>query len=402
MKKYILFIFIFTLNLSATTLISSKNLETLNSFNIEDNFIDDRYTQRIYHYYLTHQKQKFLNMLNNGYDYIPLIKNQIQKANIPNNLIFVAMAESYFSSKARSNKKAIGLWQFMPKTAKRFNLKINKYIDERKDPIKSTVAALKYLSNLKSRLGKWYLAIMAYNCGEARVIEGITRAKLDKYCMHHKCKHNKTFHKYRQIIYNYQYRHGSFRSLYRVYKRVNRLEKTLTLKELLRYQRGLKRQYLPKETRLYIRKIVAMNFLLNSNQFVQYQNHNLLNRGIISSLVKVDVPSGTSLKYIANLLHINYRKLRSRNMHLRYPFTPPNEDSYIYIPYDKLALFKLTFNSTNIRKKIVYRVKKGDSLKVIAQKFHTTHTQIKKFNHLKTNTIYVNQKLIIPLYITSK
>jgi len=400
--KYIIFIFILITTLSANILISSKNLKTLNLLNIENSFINDRNTQKIYHYYLKHKKEKFLIMLKNSYPYIPLIKNEIQKAHIPNNLIFVAMAESFFSSKAKSNKKAIGLWQFMPKTAKRFNLKINKYIDERKDPIKSTVAALTYLTNLKQKLGKWYLAIMAYNCGEGRIIEGITRAKLDKYCKVHKCRNNKTFHKYRKIITNYQYHNGRFTSLYKVYNEINKLEKSLTLKEILRYQKGLKRQYLPKETRLYIRKIIAMNFLLNSNKFIKYQNHNLLNRGILSNLIRINVPPRTSLKYIANLLNMKYKTLRNQNMHLRYPFTPPNENSYIYIPYAKLALFKLTFNPKNIKRKIVYKVKKGDSLRRIGKKFHISHNKIKELNHLKTNMIYVNQKLVIPLYISSK
>jgi len=397
MRFLIIFIFIKLFAIS-TDSISSKNIEVLNSLDIETNFIKDKYTNVLYNSYIKRKKRYFLNVLENGYSYIPLIKNEIKKAQIPSNLVFVAMAESYFSSKAKSNKKAIGLWQFIPATARHFGLKIDEYVDERKDPIKSTIAAIKYLSYLKKKTGKWYLAIMAYNCGEARVIEAITRAKLDKYCQTHKCKKDNKIKKLRKIIKNYQYYNGSFASLYRVYTKVNKLyPKDLTLQDLLVFQPKLKRQYLPKETRKYIRKIVAMNFLLNSNEFVKYQNHYLLNRGNVANLVKVNVPAGTSLGYIAKLLHLDYKTLRNHNMHLKYGFTPPNEDSYIYIPYEKLADFKINFTNTKIAKKIIYKVKKGDTLAAIARKFGIKYKIIKDFNHLHSNILRINQKLVIPI-----
>jgi membrane-bound lytic murein transglycosylase D len=400
MKK-IIFLILTVASLYATVTtntVSSKNLKILNSFNIESDFIEDKTTNQLYNSYLKRKKRYFLNVLENGYSYIPLIKSEIKKANIPTNLVFVSMAESYFSTRARSDKKASGLWQFIPSTARHFGLEINDYVDERRDPIKSTIAAIKYLSYLKHKTGKWYLAIMAYNCGEARIIEAITRAKLDKYCSIHKCKKDEKIKKYRKIIKKYQYFNGTFASLYRVYEKVNKLyPKDLTLQELLKVQPRLQRQYLPKETRKYIRKIIAMSFLLNSTQFVRYQNHYLLNRGNVANLVKVDVPAGTSLGYIAKLLHLDYKTLRTNNMHLKYGFTPPKEDSYIYIPYEKLADFRLNFTNKRVAKKIIYKVKKGDTLASIARKFKIKYKVIKDFNHLHTNLLRINQKLVIPI-----
>jgi len=399
MKK-IFFLFLIPIYLFSITTdnISSQNLIVLNSLNIETDFIHDKDTIKLYNSYLKKRKRYFLNVLENGYGYISLIKNEIKKANIPPNLVFVAMAESQFSSRAYSNKKAVGIWQFIPQTAKKFGLKINDYVDERKDPIKSTIAAIKYLSYLKKKTGKWYLAIMAYNCGEARIIEAITRAKLDKYCQTHQCKHNKTILGYRKTIRLYTISRAKFSALYRVYKKVNKLyPNALTLSDLLKVQPKLKRQYLPKETRKYIRKIVAMNYLLNSQKFVQYQNHYLLNRGNVANLVKVDVPAGTSLISISHLIHVDYRYLRNLNMHLKYGFTPPNEDSYIYIPYQKLALFKTKFKNKRVAKKIIYRVKKGDSLLSIAKMFGIKYKVIKDFNHLTSNLLRINQKLVIPV-----
>jgi len=399
MKKYLIIVlFITNLFSSAITTISSKNIDTLSSLDIETEFIKDKITTQLYNSYLKRKKRYFLNILENGYSYIPLIKNEIQKAKIPSNLVFVAMAESYFSTKAKSNKKAIGLWQFIPQTARIFGLKINQYVDERKDPIKSTIAAIKYLTYLKQKTGKWYLAIMAYNCGEARIIEAKTRAKLDKYCKNNLCKKDKTIRKYRKTIKDYQRKKASFAKLYRVYQKVNKLyPQSLTLNDMLRFQPRLSRQYLPKETRKYIRKIVAMNFLLDSIQFVEYQNHYLLNRGSISDLVKVNVPPGTSLRDIASLLKVDYSMLKRNNIHLKYGFTPPKEDSYIYIPYAKLADFRLNFQNRKIARKIIYKVKKGDTLSSIAHKFKIKYGVIKDFNNLHSNLLSINQKLVIPI-----
>jgi len=397
MKKLLISFFLFSYIFASATDSVSKNISVLNSLEISPTFLEDKPTQKVYQSYLKRKKRYLLNILENGYTYIPLIRKEIKKAGIPSTLVFVAMAESYFSTKARSDKKASGLWQFIPSTAKHLGLKINTYVDERKDPVKSTIAAIKYLTFLKKQTGKWYLAIMAYNCGEARVIEAITRAKLDKYCQNHKCN-TKEIKKYRHMIKEYQRDSKKFYKLYRVYKKVNKLyTKNLSLEDLLRFQPRLQRQYLPKETRAYIRKIVAMSFLLNSNQFIQYQNHYLLNRGNLANLVKVDVPAGTSLSYIAKFLGVDYKDLRNHNRHLLYGFTPPNEDSYIYIPYNKLALFRFKFQNKKIAKKIIYRVKKGDSLLSIARKFSIKYKIIKDFNHLHSNLLRINQKLVIPI-----
>ena len=392
MKKLI--IILITIFLYAD-IYNNKNISVLNALDIDDSFIRNSRLQYFYKSYLLKRREYYLNVLENGYKYLPLIRDEILKSNVPNELLSVAIAESYLNSFVKSYKKAIGLWQFMPATAKRFGLKIDGYVDERKDPIKSTKAAIKYLEYLHNFFGKWYLAILAYNAGEARVVEAVVRAKVDKLCekLGKKCKKDKKIKQYRQIIKNYQKRgRYAFNDLYALYKKLNYID--IKLNDLLIVQKGLKRQYLPKETRDYILKVIAMSFLFNSDDFINYTNTYLLNSGILSELKRVYVPRGTSLYYVSDVLGIDYKKLRKDNMHLNYTFTPPYK-YYIYIPYSKLALFKSKFKPKSFF--IVYKVKKGDTLIKIAKKFGTKVSIIKGFNKIG-KYLQISQKLIIPLH----
>jgi len=394
MKK-ILFLLIYVFLYA--DIFTNKNIQILQSLDIEESFINNKKLNRLYMIYLKERKKYFLNILENGYELLPLIRENIIKYKIPQELISVALAESYLHSNAKSDKKAIGLWQLMPVTARRFGLKINEYIDERKDPVKSTKAAIKYLKTLYDFFGKWYLAILAYNAGEARIVEGVVRAKVDKICksLGKNCRKNSEIKRYRQIIKNYQRRgRYAYGSLHRLYLKLKNV--LLSLNELLRFQKGLKRQYLPKETRKYILKILALSFLFNNDEFIKYSNSYLLNSGITPSWIKVEVPAGTSLFYVSKLLAISLKELRSHNYHLNYLFTPPHK-YYIYVPYNKLAYFKLHFHQKKYF--FVYKVKRGDTLLKIAKRFDTKVKLLKDFNKIN-RFLHIGDELIIPLNST--
>lgn len=98
-----------------------------------------------------------------------MISKKLRRRGMPQELIFLAMAESGFNPKAHSRDGAIGIWQLLPDTARRYGLKVDGTTDERKDPAKATDAALSYLSYLYNRFGSWYLAAAAYNSGQNRV-----------------------------------------------------------------------------------------------------------------------------------------------------------------------------------------------------------------------------------------
>lgn len=114
-------------------------------------------------------KTRFALWLDRKPKYEPMISAKLEKRDMPQDLIYLAMIESGFNPTARSPAKAGGLWQFISETGKRYGLTVNKKVDERNHPEKATDAALSYLSDLHDRFGSWYLAAAAYNTGENRV-----------------------------------------------------------------------------------------------------------------------------------------------------------------------------------------------------------------------------------------
>jgi membrane-bound lytic murein transglycosylase D len=114
-------------------------------------------------------KSRFATWLDRKSTYEPMISAKLEKRDMPQDLIYLAMIESGFNPKAKSPAKAGGLWQFISETGQRYGLTVNKKVDERNVPAKATDAALSYLSDLHDRFGSWYLAAAAYNTGENRV-----------------------------------------------------------------------------------------------------------------------------------------------------------------------------------------------------------------------------------------
>lgn len=315
------------------------NKEVLKSFDVDTKFIQDFHTNK-----KSANKYKtwyFLKVLKQGRDFIPMIRDIIAKEQIPEIFLYLAMAESNFSPHATSSQKAAGLWQFMPSTAKKYGLKIDEYIDERRDPVKSTKSAIKYIKYLYSQLGKWYLAAMAYNCGESRVKRAIKEAKSDNIA--------------------------------------------ILLDE--------KKKYIPKETRRYIKKILYLATLnsKHKNDILQYEE--------IKSFDTVRVPAFTSLYSIAQSIGVSTKKIKELNPQLKHYFTPPKKGSYsIYIPYGKKLRFTKKFKpSSKYNGFEVHVVKSGESLWTIGKRYGVKYSLIKNLNNLKSKKIKPNQKLVIPV-----
>ncbi|WP_373035369.1 LysM peptidoglycan-binding domain-containing protein [Sulfurimonas sp.] len=321
----------------------------LESFDIEASFLYDPIMNKMKNKKSTIQKNKhFFKAMDEAYTFIPAIKSILAEHGVPPEFLYLAMAESNFSTRAYSKKRASGLWQFMPATGKLYGLKIDEYVDERRDLIKSTKAAAKYLSHLHKRFGKWYLAAIAYNCGGGRLNYAIKKAGSDE------------------------------------------------LSVLL----DPKKKYIPRESRYYIRKIVALAMIGHDEQFLMHSEYeHLLNRANAYSISTVQLSSGDSIKRVSKMVGIPLKELQKLNRHLKYDFVPPYAKKYdIYIPYIKLTEFKQKYHPEpmqNIYK--VHVVTRGDNLSYIGKKYGVSYKVIKDFNKLKSYRLSLKQRLIIPI-----
>lgn len=334
----------------------NKSISTLNSFGVSEEFLASLKTNTILHSQSDDKRwARFVQQFDSSYEFIPIIRSMIAKGGIPQEFLFLAMAESGFSSKAYSRKKASGIWQFMSFTARDMGLIINDYVDERRDPIKSTKAAIRYLQYLYQATGEWYLAAMAYNCGLGRLNKAIAKAG------------------------------------------------TKDLNVLL----DEKAKYLPAETRNYIRTILSMSLAFGNLQKMRDSDREyLLNRGAMDTLAEVQVKGGTMLESIAAGAGMDIEDIKKYNRHIIYHFLPPNQQEYsIYLPYDKLAFFKQNFDQDNakIAQFMFHRVKKGENLASIAKRYGITVATLKSTNNLSEKPrITANQRLLVPLASSDK
>ncbi|CUU75177.1 regulatory protein dnir [Campylobacter hyointestinalis subsp. hyointestinalis] len=324
----------------------NSQLRVLKELDIDPKYMKDPYFLAMKFDDSSSRKKSFVNTIKEEYKHISMLKELMDKHNMPKSFLYLAIVESGLSNKAMSNSKAAGMWQFMEGTAKLHGLKVDKYVDERRDPIASTLAAVKYLKNLKAQFGKWYLAIMAYNCGEGNLKKAIAKAGSDD------------------------------------------------LSVLV----DPDKKYLSLETRMFIRKILLVANMAEDSDFIIANDSSILNNANQISIARVSVPGGTALSEVAEAIGLSTKKMKEYNSHLRYGFTPPNlKEYYLYIPLNKKDIFATNFKPMDSKSFKIYDVKKGDTIAKIATKWKVSPKEIQKYNDI--TKVKPNDKIII---LTSK
>lgn len=228
------------------------------------------------HYYQTRGQKWFREWLSRSSKYMPFIQAELQRANMPTDLAFMVMIESGFSSQAVSHANAVGPWQFIAPTGVRYGLRNNWWLDERRDLKKSTLAAIRYLKDLREEFGSWYLVAASYNMGE----NGLRR----------------------QI------------------KKYNTKD----------YWSLVNKGALPAETQEYVPKILAAMLIAKAPNLYGFRDVERLNA---LDYEVVSVPGGTDLDAVADHLGVTRKSLKDLNAEILLGYIPRQIDKhFIRVP----------------------------------------------------------------------
>ena len=330
---------------SSTQMLSQKPAEEANAVqekpdipydhqkSYEDVAIEERAEVDVWIRYFTTRGRKNMKLyLERSTRYMQLMRSVLRDSGLPDKLIYVAMIESGFSSKARSRSHAMGYWQFIESTGRRYGLKVNHFVDERRDPLLSTKAAGEYLKDLYSLFGSWYLAMASYNAGEYRV----NRAMMKYYT----------------------------RDFWR-----------------LRKNRSI-----PRETREYVPKFMAAYLIAQNPKKYGFSD---LNYQEPIQFESVAVHQPISLKKLAKSLSLKYGDLQLLNPKYVTEYVPMERKGATVIRVPKGFSEKVTKTvvaaSTMSRPKysktyVYYKVRWGDNLFKLARRNRTTVNTIARMN----------------------
>lgn len=289
--------------------------------------------------------------------YFPVFEAALERHGVPLELCYLPVIESALNPRATSPVGAAGLWQFMVYTGRVYGLEVNSLVDERRDPLKSSEAAAKYLASLYDIYDDWLLVIAAYNCGPGNVAKAIRHS-------------------------------GGKRDYWSIYP------------------------YLPRETRGYVPIFIAANYIMN-----YYKEHNICpaEPKVVFATDTVMVRDRVHLQQIADVSGIDIETLRFHNPQYRhdiipgnikpYPLTLPlaHADAYV-IHRDSILRYKPELAARQVKADpdgygsgdvVYYKVKNGDTLGGIAAKYRVKVSQLKRWNNINGTMIRIGQRLKI-------
>ncbi len=269
---------------------------------------------------------------------------ELEKNNVPVELALLPIVESAFDPFAYSHGRASGMWQFVPGTGKRFGMKQNWWYDGRRDVVASTQGAIAYMKYLHKFFdGDWLLALAAYNSGEGRVQRAVRKNKK-------------------------QGKNTDFWSL-----------------------------DLPKETRAYVPKLLALADIIKRPEHFNLSLYEIANREVIT---QVDIKSQLDLAKAASLADLSLAELQRLNPGFNRWSTDPDGPHRLVLPKHKVANFEQELAKLNKADRLAwqrYKIKNGDNLGYIANKFHTHIDLIRQVNNIQGNQIRAGKYLLIPV-----
>ena len=443
MNKIILIIFILVNIISASTL-NEVDSKVLRDLDIEPSFLSNRIFKNIFDEYSSSENISYYNnIIKKSSLNSQIVKSEIESERLPEAAFFIPLIEAHFVNQTRGKNSPAGIWQFVPETASTLKLRNDEFIDERLDLIKSTDAASLFLNRYNDKLDKWYLALIAYNCGEGRVIEGVARASLDRYLeLNPNMSDNPNILGYKRSLEEYRRTKSGIKDLYNIYNRLGKQQAAYSFDYLL--ENNPQKSYLPESSVVYLNKLVAFSIISNRNLFKSINNKSKY------KLEKVKANKGLQLRSIASAIGMDYEEFKGINKHIKKDTIPSDSRNYsIYIPHDKLDLYnqkmsgmkpaplvpnakedktskdkkvkeiksvkenkqvkdnkavkenkqlkdkKTVSNKKDTNKPIIHIVKKGDTFESIAKKYSVDVKKLKSDNKKKSNLINLGDKIEI-------
>lgn len=309
--------------------------------------------ERHIRYFQTSLRDRFEQWLARLNHYKPLVEKIFAQFQLPTDLIFLSLVESGFNPKAYSRARAAGPWQFMKTTGRLYGLRVDEYVDERRDPIKSTVAAARYLRDLYDLFGTWPLAMAAYNAGERKILRALRKAKAE------------TFWEIAQT------------------------------------------KFIRRETREYVPRFIAAAIIAKNPDQYGFEPA----APAAHEFEEIVVSRPLHLRAIAAAAGLPYEELRRLNPELRRDVTPPGDPAYhLKVPVgSRTAVEQVLASVKTWTPPIVvakarklrgkprgwYRVQMGDSLGTIAKRFRVTIEELKARNKLAGRSIKVGDLLLV-------
>jgi len=298
-------------------------------------------------------KDRITERLQRGTRFEPMIRAKMKAGGLPEDMYYLALVESGFDPHAYSRAAAVGMWQFMTSTARDMGLRVDRWVDERRDPVRSTGAAVRFIRGLREEFGSLYLAAAAYNGGPGRVSRGLARYADD-------------------------------------------LEGTpgddafFVLAE---------KDYLRNETREYVPQLIAAALIAKEPARYGMTLHPLPPFAYDS----VRVHGGTPIAAIAKAAHASTRDLLDLNPHLLRGMTPPREDFQVRVPVGAAAGFDSAFaalSEAELKTTVGLETKKGQTAAGLAEAHGISVAAFKAFNpnleRLKSGRLAPGQYVVFP------
>jgi membrane-bound lytic murein transglycosylase D len=296
-------------------------------------------------YFATKWQPRLKEMITLKEYYFPVYESILDQYQLPIEIKYLSVIESALNQKAVSVSGAVGLWQFMPYTGKIYGLQINSYVDERKSIEKATHAACHYFTDMKEQFDDWLIVLASYNCGPGNIRKAIRRS-------------------------------GGKKTFWEIYP------------------------YLPKQTRNYVPKYIAMSYMLN---FYGHYGISPVEISTPNDLSTIHCSSNYSIDAIAKILNMDKSEILKLNPVLRTSRLPRKGEIALNLPTNKCLLFyerkaeilKLSEEMKPVVTEFKYTVRRGESLPVIARKNNCSVRELKDWNQLRGSMIHPGQKLII-------